>query len=58
MAKPNEVIVRGGERGFVTEIMARGHQLIADEPACLEHGVPVPLRLGLEDGLHLGEARV
>jgi putative redox protein len=33
MAKPNEVIVRAGERGFVTEIMARGHELIADEPA-------------------------
>ena len=33
MAKPNEVIVRGGERGFVTEILARGHKLIADEPA-------------------------
>lgn len=33
MAKQNEVIVRGGERGFVTEIMARGHLLIADEPA-------------------------
>jgi putative redox protein len=35
MAKPNEVIVRGGERGFATEIMARGHMLIADEPAAL-----------------------
>lgn len=33
MAKPNEVIVRGGARGFVTEIVARGHELIADEPA-------------------------
>jgi putative redox protein len=33
MAKPNEVIVRTGERGYVTEIMARGHLLIADEPA-------------------------
>ncbi len=34
MAKPNEVIVRigDGDRGFVTEIMARGHLLIADEP--------------------------
>lgn len=32
MAKPNEVIVRGGESGFVTQIMARGHELIADEP--------------------------
>lgn len=35
MAKPNEVIVRGGERGFVTEITARGHKLIADEPAAV-----------------------
>jgi putative redox protein len=33
MAKPNEVIVRTGGRGYVTEIMARGHLLIADEPA-------------------------
>ncbi|HEU4584287.1 MAG TPA: OsmC family protein [Gemmatimonadaceae bacterium] len=33
MAKPNEVIVRTGDRGYVTEIMARGHLLIADEPA-------------------------
>jgi putative redox protein len=32
MAKPNEVIVRGGERGFATRITARGHELIADEP--------------------------
>jgi putative redox protein len=32
MAKPNEVIVRGGERGFATRIIARGHELIADEP--------------------------
>lgn len=32
MAKPNEVIVRGGNRGFVTEIMAHGHRLVADEP--------------------------
>jgi putative redox protein len=33
MATPNEVIVRTGGQGFVTEIMARGHLLIADEPA-------------------------
>jgi putative redox protein len=32
MARPNEVIVRGGESGFVTEIMASGHVLQADEP--------------------------
>jgi putative redox protein len=33
MAKPsNEVIVRGANSGFVTEIIARGHLLIADEP--------------------------
>lgn len=32
MVKPNEVIVRIGESGFATEIMARGHLLIADEP--------------------------
>ena len=35
MAMPNEVIVRGGERGFVTRIMARGHELIADEPVAV-----------------------
>ncbi len=28
----NEVIVQGGASGFVTEIRARGHLLIADEP--------------------------
>ncbi len=32
MARPNEVIVRGGESGFVTEITASGHVLQADEP--------------------------
>lgn len=32
MAKPNEVIVRTGERGLVTEILAHGHPLVADEP--------------------------
>src|SRR6185503_3525895 len=32
-----------------------GEGLIADEPACLEDSVPVPLGLGLENGLHLGE---
>lgn len=35
MAKPNEVIVRGGESGFRTEIVARGHELIADEPTAV-----------------------
>jgi putative redox protein len=33
MAKPTEVIVRGGESGFVTRIAAREHELIADQPA-------------------------
>ncbi|HEU4584907.1 MAG TPA: OsmC family protein [Gemmatimonadaceae bacterium] len=33
MAKPHEVIVRAGERGYVTEITAGGHLLIADQPA-------------------------
>lgn len=33
MARPNnEVIVRGAKSGFETEIMARGHLLVADEP--------------------------
>jgi putative redox protein len=32
MAEPNEVIVRMGERGLVTEILASGHSLIVDEP--------------------------
>lgn len=32
MAQPNEVLVRAGESGFRTEILARGHTLVADEP--------------------------
>jgi len=31
MAKPNEVIVRSGEHGLVTEIMAGGHRITADK---------------------------
>ena len=32
MTQANEVVVRAGDRDFVTEISARGHTLIADEP--------------------------
>lgn len=32
MAQPNEVVVRAGANGFATEIFARGHMLVADEP--------------------------
>ena len=35
MAQLNEVAVRMGESGFRAEISARGHSLIADEPAAL-----------------------
>ena len=33
MADPNEVAVRVGSSGFRAEISARGHTLVADEPA-------------------------
>lgn len=32
MAQPNEVLVRAGATGFVTEILTRGHTLISDQP--------------------------
>ncbi|HKO16491.1 MAG TPA: OsmC family protein [Gemmatimonadaceae bacterium] len=35
MAQPNVVQVRGGPSGFRMEITARGHTLVADEPAAL-----------------------
>ena len=38
MAELNEVVVRIGESGFRTEIAARGHSLIADEPVALGGG--------------------
>jgi putative redox protein len=35
MAQPNEVAVHIGKSGFRTEISARGHTIVADEPASL-----------------------
>lgn len=33
MEQANEIVVRLGESGFRTEIVVRGHTLVADEPA-------------------------
>lgn len=35
MAQANEVVVRAGASGFRTEIAARGHTLVADEPVAV-----------------------
>lgn len=35
MAQPNEVTVQLGQSGFRVEISARGHTMVADEPASL-----------------------
>jgi uncharacterized OsmC-like protein len=35
MAQSDDVVVRTGASGFRTEIVARGHTLVADEPAAL-----------------------
>lgn len=35
MTQPTEIVVRTGAAGFRTEIVARGHTLVADEPIAL-----------------------